>query len=131
MDRAKRRSASGLSTRVNRHSMFTSSGENGREIVVSRPPSRPPSLRQSSVDSEELPRSRRPKEKLPAKARPDKKPASDQIPPAPNPNVPPKASRKDMLDSPHSEADSNLTKGKRRNRLSSFFGLFHRKHDTH
>jgi hypothetical protein len=132
MDRAKRRSASGLSTRVNRHSMFTSSGENGREIVVSRPPSRPPSLRQSSMESEELPRSGRPKEKLPSKAGPDKKPAPDQTLQASNShNVPHKSPRKDKLESPHPQADPTSTKGKRRNRLSSFFGLFHRKHDTH
>ncbi|KAJ5871649.1 uncharacterized protein N7529_004002 [Penicillium soppii] len=138
MDRAKRRSASGLSIRVNRHSMFTSSGENGREIVVSRPPSRPPSLRQSSMESEELARSGRPKEKSPAKARPDKehtKPASKpdkNLPTSNSNNIPYKSSRKERLDSPRSEAaDSAPTKGKLRNRFSSLFGLFHRKHETH
>ena len=140
MDRAKRRSASGLSTRVNRHSMFTSSGENGREIVVSRPPSRPPSIRQSSMESEELPRSGRPIDKSPAKARPGKEntkpaPRPDKDLPASNAhnnNIPHKSPRKDKLDPPRPEAaDSTPTKGKRRNRLSSFFGIFHRKHDTH
>ncbi|CAG8194499.1 unnamed protein product [Penicillium olsonii] len=128
MDRAKRRSASGLSTRVNRHSMFTSSGEIGREIVVSRPPS----IRQSSTESSEI-RQTVPKEK-PTKT----KPHPDILKPTPGPdkdlppprNAPPKSLPKEKA-APHPEGTDAAPKTKRRNRLSSFFGIFHRKHDTH
>ncbi|CAG7937226.1 unnamed protein product [Penicillium salamii] len=136
MDRAKRRSASGLSTRVNRHSMFTSSGEIGREIVVSRPTSRPPSIRQSSVESGELPQSLRSKERSPTKTK-----ANHEIPtvaPRPDKDLP-STSRTTQKSTPKEKAlphrpegtDAAPAKSKRRNRLSSFFGLFHRKHDTH
>ena len=136
MDRAKRRSASGLSTKVNRHSMFTSS-ELGREIVVSRPTSRPPSIRQSSADSAELSHSVRPNEKSPTKTKAPKdiKFASgpDKDIPVPTPrNTTHKSAPKEKPAPPRAEAsDAVPTKSKRRNRLSSFFGIFHRKHDTH
>jgi hypothetical protein len=125
MDRAKRRSASGLSTRLNRHSMFTT-GEHGRDIVVSR--SRPASIRQNSSESEEpshpvTSRSKTPKPKpekeKPKHTGPEKEPASTQ-----------KNPRKEKPESPKPEADST-PKLKRRHRLSTFFNLFSRKHDDH
>lgn len=142
MDRAKRRSASGLSTRVNRQSMFTSSGENGRDIVVSRALSRPSSIRQGSVGSEDLPRSSRAKEKSPTKAKIDNEPIKSAFKPASKPdkdfsaskprNSTPNSSSKEKADPSRLEStDEGPTKGKRRNRLSSFFGIFTRKHDTH
>ena len=68
MDRAKRRSASGLTTRLNRHSMFTTLDENGRDIVVSRPAS----PRQPSAEVEDSSRASQPKPKSPTKAQPER-----------------------------------------------------------
>lgn len=142
MDRAKRRSASGLSTRVNRQSMFTSSGENGRDIVVSRALSRPPSIRQGSAGSEDLSRSSRAKEKSPTKAKIDNETNKSASKPASKPdkdistsksrNITHKSSSKEKAEPSRLEStDEGPTKGKRRNRLSSLFGIFTRKHDTH
>lgn len=131
MDRAKRRSASGLSTRLNRHSMFTTLGENGRDIVVSRPPS----IRQSSAELEDTPRASQPQVKSPAKV----PPANETIKPTSGPDrdIPVTSRlahhssfRRKKQESPHPESNPN-SKGKLRHRLSSVFGIFHRKHDTH
>lgn len=136
MDRAKRRSASGLSTRLNRHSMFTTLGENGRDIVVSRPPS--PSPRQQSAEVEDSSRAGHPKAKSPAKAQPERenvksKPGPDRDPTSSNYRITQhNSTRKKKPDPPLPEAvDSTPDKGKVRRRLSTFFGIFHRKHDTH
>ncbi|KAJ5781397.1 uncharacterized protein N7518_009880 [Penicillium psychrosexuale] len=132
MDRAKRRSASGLSTRLNRHSMFTTSGENGRDIVVSRPPSpRPP-----SAEVEDSSRAVYPRAKSPEKAQPERetvrsKPRPDRDPPTSNSHLMHhNSTRKKKSDAPLPGAVDS-TKSKLSRRLSTFFGIFHRKHDTH
>ncbi|KAK4864900.1 hypothetical protein LT330_001523 [Penicillium expansum] len=134
MDRAKRRSASGLSTRLNRHSMFTTSGENGRDIVVSRPPS----PRQPSAEVEDSSRASQLQAKSPAKAQPERenvksKAGPDRDPPASNSHITQhNSTRKKKPESPIPEAvDSAPNKGKVRRRLSTLFGIFHRKHDNH
>jgi hypothetical protein len=135
MDRAKRRSASGIGTRLNRRSMFTGNGEPGREIVVSRPPSRPPSrplsLRQNSIEPENLPIPEQSKRKsksqpLTENGKPNMKPdrviASPQVNHHTRHAEPPQPETKDP------EANA---KGKRRHRLSNIFTIFHRKHGAH
>ncbi|KAJ5374984.1 hypothetical protein N7517_006990 [Penicillium concentricum] len=130
MDRANRRSASGLSNRLNRHSMFTALGENGRDIVVSRPPS----PRQIPIEMEDSSRTTQPKAKSPAKAQPERdiksKPGPDRDS-APNYCITQPSSGKQKLDSPLPEPVDSTPKGKIRHRISTFFGIFHRKHDTH
>ncbi|KAJ5823238.1 hypothetical protein N7447_005578 [Penicillium robsamsonii] len=130
MDRAKRRSASGLSTRLNRHSMFTTLGENGRDIVVSRPPS----PHQHPIEMEDSSRSSHPKAKSPANAQPERdiksKPGPDRDPP-PNYRTTQHSTGKKKLDSSLPGTVDSTPKGKIRHRLSTFFGIFHRKHDTH
>jgi hypothetical protein len=134
MDRAKRRSASGLSTRLNRHSMFTASGENGRDIVVSRPPS----TRRNSAEPEDTTRASPPNAKSPAKSKPEHPPAKPK--PGPYRDIPATTSRitqhmslrRKKLDSPDPQlAEAPTNKCKLRHRLSSIFGMFHRKPDTH
>ncbi|KAJ5205951.1 hypothetical protein N7491_003425 [Penicillium cf. griseofulvum] len=130
MDRAKRRSASGLSTRLNRHSMFTALSENGREIVVSRPPS----PHQHSGEIQGSSRTGQPKAKSPentqlerdikSRPRPDRDPAS-------NFHITQHDTVKKKLDSPLPGAVDSIPKGKIRRRLSTLFGIFHRKQDTH
>ncbi|CAI7645331.1 unnamed protein product [Penicillium glandicola] len=133
MDRAKRRSASGLSTRLNRHSMLTSSGENGRDIVVSRPTS----PRQHCAEMENSSRTSQPKAKSPTKAQPESetvksKPVLDRDPPASDSRIAQhNSTRKKKPDSPLPEAVNSNQKGKIRHRISTFFGIFHRKHDPH
>ncbi|KGO78364.1 hypothetical protein PITC_068270 [Penicillium italicum] len=134
MDRAKRQSASGLGTRLNRHSMFTTSGERGRDIVVSRPLS----PRKPSAEAEDSSRAGQLKAKSPAKAQPDRenvnsKSRSDRDPPASNSRITQHNSiRKKNQDSPLPETvDSTPNKGKVRRRLSTLFGIFHRKSDNH
>ncbi|CRL23657.1 unnamed protein product [Penicillium camemberti] len=134
MDRAKRRSASGLSTRLNRHSMFTTLGENGRDIVVSRPPS----PRQPSAEVEDSSRASQPKPKSPTKAQPERENTKPNAgpnghPPTSNSGITQQNStRKKKPDFPPPEAvDSTSSKGKVRRRLSTLFSIFHRKHDTH
>jgi hypothetical protein len=131
MERAKRRSASGLSTRLNRHSMFTT-GEHGRDIVVSR--SRPASIRQNSSESEEPPRP------VPSRAKtPNLKPEKenkkhtgpDKDLPASTARQGQKSPRKEKPDAPKPEAVDSTPKLKRRHRLSTFFNMFSRKHDNH
>lgn len=127
MDRAKRRSASGVSTRLNRHSMFTGTAE---PCVVSRPSSRPPSLRQNSVEPEDLPRPEQSKrtskfQPLTENGKPSLKP--DRAIPAPQVNHHARhASPQPEIKDPEANA-----KGKRRNRLSNIFTIFHRKHGAH
>jgi hypothetical protein len=127
MDKAKRRSASGVSTRLNRHSMFTGTAEPG---VVSRPSSRPPSLRQNSVEPEDLPRPAQSKRK--SKSQPltgNGMPSSipDRAVPAPQVNHHARyASPQPEIKDPEANA-----KGKRRHRLSNIFTIFHRKHGAH
>ena len=134
MDRAKRRSASGLSTRLNRHSMFTTLGENGRDIVVSRPPS----PRQPSAEVEDTSRASQPKPKSPTTAQSERentKPNAgpNGFPPTSNSGIThQKSTRKKKPDFlPPEAVDSTSGKGKVRRRLSTLFGIFHRKHDTH
>ncbi|KAJ5504305.1 hypothetical protein N7463_007179 [Penicillium fimorum] len=130
MDRAKRRSASGLSTRLNRHSMFTTLGENGRDIVVSRPPS----PHQNPIEMEDSSRTSQPKAKSPAKVQPERdiksKPGPDRDPP-PDYRITQHSTGKKNQDSSLPGAAHSTPKGKIRHRISTFFGIFHRKHDTH
>lgn len=112
MDRAKRRSASAVSNgRLNRHSMFNGAGENGRDIVISRPPS----LRQNSTGPEDATNQpEQPKKK--SSSKPDR--SSDLLPDRDLP--------KDV-----EPANQTAGKGKRRHRLSNIFTIFHRKHAVH
>ncbi|KAJ5762291.1 uncharacterized protein N7511_005673 [Penicillium nucicola] len=130
MERAKRRSASGLSTRLNRHSMFTT-GEHGRDIVVSR--SRPASLRQNSSSSEEpshLPiRSKTPTLK-PEKEN-TKPTRSDKDISSSTPHQAQKGTRKEKPEPSKQDIIDPTSKPKRRHRLSTFFHMFSRKHDIH
>ncbi|KAJ5972260.1 uncharacterized protein N7479_002178 [Penicillium vulpinum] len=127
MDRAKQRSASGLSTRLNRHSMFTTSGENGRDIVVSRPPS----PQQYSADMEDI--SRIAQSKATERENGKSNTGVDRGPPASNSRIAQhNSTHKKRPESSLPEAlNSTPNKGKMRHRLSTFFGIFHRKHDTH
>ncbi|KAJ5476375.1 hypothetical protein N7475_002104 [Penicillium sp. IBT 31633x] len=134
MDRAKRRSASGLSTRLNRHSMFTTLGEDGRDIVVSRPPS----IRQNSAELEDTPQASPPKAKAPAKPKPENLNLESNR--GPDRDIPTtsiritqhNSTRQKNLECPQPESsDMAPKKSKLRHRLSSVFGIFHRKHDTH
>ncbi|KAJ5297547.1 hypothetical protein N7508_007796 [Penicillium antarcticum] len=130
MERAKRRSASGLSTRLNRHSMFTT-GEHGRDIVVSR--SRPASIRQNSSSSEESseapPRSKAPNLKPEKENTTSTGPDKDIS--ASTPRQAQKTYRKEKPEPPKPEAVDSTPKLKRRHRLSTFFNMFSRKHDNH
>ncbi|KAJ5169473.1 uncharacterized protein N7500_002256 [Penicillium coprophilum] len=129
MDRAKRRSASGLSTRLNRHSMFTTLGENGRDIVVSRPPS----PRQHSAEMEGSSRITQAQPKSPAKAQPERDIKTNPGPDRDLSNIritQPNTGKK-KIDSSLPEAVDSTPRGKIRHRLSTFFGIFHRKHDPH
>ncbi|KAF3388901.1 hypothetical protein F1880_004063 [Penicillium rolfsii] len=118
MDRTKRRSASAASSRRNRHSMFTATGENGRDIVVSRPSS----LRQISIEPESSPQ--RPD-------RVDTKPKANLDSEIPKLTVQPDAGPVFPLDGASdvpSCKDSEASKSRRRHRLSALFTMFHRKH---
>lgn len=117
MERAKRRSASAASNRLNRHSMFTGTGENGRDIVVSRPPS----LRQNSIEPEDSPHRF---DGLDAKLK------ANPGPEIPKLNLQPDRGPDLTLDgaSDVPSKDSEAGKTKRRHRLSSLFTIFHRKH---
>ncbi|KAJ6108213.1 hypothetical protein N7523_009536 [Penicillium sp. IBT 18751x] len=134
MDRAKRRSASGVSIRVNRHSMFTGTGEPGHEFVVSRPssrpPSRPPSLRQNSLEPEGLLPSENTKRK--SKSQPlteNGKLSLKPDRPTPIPHVDHQAYH--ASPQPDTKDPEAHVKGKRRHRLSNIFTIFHRKHGAH
>ncbi|KAJ5168350.1 uncharacterized protein N7482_003944 [Penicillium canariense] len=120
MERAQRRGASGVNNRLNRHSIFTSTGENGRDIVVSRPSS----LRQNSIEPEVSPqRPERPKNKINAH------PVADIPKLSIQPDYGPEYSLGSTSDVP--SKDSDAEKGKRRHRLGSLFTIFHRKHGAH
>ncbi|KAJ5133755.1 hypothetical protein N7448_001224 [Penicillium atrosanguineum] len=130
MDRAKRRSASGVSTRLNRHSMFTGTGEAGHEIVISRPSSRPPSLRQSSIEPEDL----APPKKFNRKSKPQPLTENSKLSSKPDRATPtPQVNHHARNASPQVETKDPEadTKGKRRHRLSNIFTIFHRKHGAH
>ncbi|CEO60243.1 hypothetical protein PMG11_04880 [Penicillium brasilianum] len=117
MDRAKRRSASAATNRHNRHSMFTGTGENGRDIVVSRPPS----LRQNSVEPDDSPHRF---DGLDAKLKAN---AGPEIPKLTlQPDRGPELTLDGASDVPSKESEAGKTK--RRHRLSSLFTIFHRKH---
>jgi len=128
MDRAKRRSASGISTRLNRHSMITGTGEPGHEIVVSGPPS----LRQNSIEPEDLPRrepSRRKSKPQPLTEDGESTVKPDRVINAPQVNHHARHAEPPQPDAKAPEANANA-KGKRRHRLSNIFTIFHRKHDA-
>lgn len=117
IERAKRRSASAASSRLNRHSMFTGTGENGRDIVVSRPPS----LRQNSIEPESSPQRPGRLETRP-KVNPGLEPPKLTV----QPDRGPELTFDGASDVP--SKDSEATKTKRKHRLSSLFTIFHRKH---
>lgn len=131
MDRAKRRTASGISNRLSRHSTFTATGEQGRDIVVSRPPS----LRQNSVDPEDLPHQPDPpKHKSKAQSASENgKPTlnSERVldSSADQPQARPVTSPRPSAQNSDS-ANSSSEKGKLRHRFSSLFTIFHRKHGS-
>ncbi|KAJ5595306.1 uncharacterized protein N7459_001514 [Penicillium hispanicum] len=131
MNKVKQRSASGVNNRLHRHSMFTGTGENGRDIVVSRPPS----LRQNSLEPDD------------GSQHPDRfKPKLESQPTAENARSPLKPDRELKLypdqdngwhadstyDAKHLDAANHgAGKGKRKHRLSSLFTIFHRKTGAH
>lgn len=120
MERAKQRTASGISNRLNRHSMFTATGENGREIVVSRPPS----LRQSSFDPDDnTQHPSRSKNKFSVQ------PATENSKPTPQPDRAIIDRHLAGLSNPPQENGKDLdhAKTKRRHRFNSLFTMFHRK----
>ncbi|KAJ5544936.1 hypothetical protein N7535_006677 [Penicillium sp. DV-2018c] len=132
MDRAKRRSASGLSTRLNRHSVFTAMGENGRGIVVSRPPS----TRRNSLEEEDAPRASAPETKYtepnPDHPRAQPKAEPDRDVPATTSRITQHMSLRRKKPNPQdSHPEAPTKKGKLRHRLSSMFGMLHRKPDPH
>ena len=116
MERAKRRSASAASSRPNRHSMFTSTGEHGRDIVVSRSPS----LRLDSIEPDSSPQ--RP-DRVQNQSKSKKGPTDPQL--AVQPDGPPQLAQNGVS---VPCKDLELGKSKRRHRLSSLFRIFHRKH---
>ncbi|KAJ5679337.1 hypothetical protein N7462_007581 [Penicillium macrosclerotiorum] len=120
MDRAKRRTASGISNRLNRHSMLPNTGENRRDIVVSRPPS----LRQASVEPE--PSSHQPDRSKFSKS--EAQPAAATSGSVLNADRTPDFSLDGASDQLSKDSD---VKQKRRHRLSSIFTIFHRKSGTH
>lgn len=121
MERAKQRTASGVSTRLNRHSMFT--GDNGREIVVSRPAS----LRQGSFDPDTLQRPDR------SQTKPNPPAISENSKPTPQPDRAIVDRHSAVTPEPWQEngKDIDNAKTKRRHRFSSLFTMFHRKGATH
>ncbi|CAI7664834.1 unnamed protein product [Penicillium manginii] len=116
MERAKQRTASGITTRLNRHS------DNGREVVVSRPAS----LRQSSFDPDDI-------TQRPDQTKSNPRDANENS----KPTLQPDRATVDR----HSAAfppswqdhdkDIDYTKTKRRHRFSSLFTMFHRKGTVH
>ncbi|KAJ6084090.1 hypothetical protein N7486_010890 [Penicillium sp. IBT 16267x] len=125
MDRAKRRSAS-AGNRLNRHSAFTGTGENGREIVVSRPSS----IRLNSAEAEDSSRAAQLKNKSKAKTADENS----------KPTKPGHALRSYPDHHPVWDADDikepelappGEGKSKRRHRFSSLFTIFHRKERVH
>lgn len=111
MERAKRRNASGMSSRLNRHSMFPSAGEHGRDIVISRPNTT------DKVDTGNTQAVSAPALALPAShANPHTRHAEP--------------SRKARAEPAEPEtATAGASKSKRRHRLSSFFTMCCRKHE--
>ncbi|KAJ5659447.1 hypothetical protein N7507_005898 [Penicillium longicatenatum] len=124
MDRAKRRSAS-AGNRLNRHSAFTGTGENG-EIVVSRPPS----IRLNSAEAENSSRTAQLKSQSkakPAKENPHPTRSGQALPSYPD--------HRQVWDSDYTKepelAPPGEGKSKRRHRFSSLFTIFHRKERIH
>ncbi|KAJ5089595.1 hypothetical protein N7532_008279 [Penicillium argentinense] len=123
IERAKQRTSSGISNRLNRHSMFTATGENGREIVVSRPPS----LRQNSNEPEDVPtQPGQYKKKIKAQLAPETSKPS----PSPDGFVD-RAPAGPCQPLTVNGKDHDAAKTKRRHRFSSLFAIFHRKQGTH
>lgn len=117
MERAKRRSYPAANSRSNRHGVFTSTGEHGRDIVISRPPS----LRQNSIEPDSSPRRL---DRVQNQSKSKKVPTDPQL--AVLPDGPPQLALDGVSDVPYKDLD--LGKSKRRHRLSSLFTIFHRKH---
>ncbi|KAJ6016283.1 hypothetical protein N7540_010874 [Penicillium herquei] len=120
MERAKQRNASASSSRPNRHSMFTGTGENGRDIVVSRPAS----LRQNSVE---------PQDALPVQ--PKNKSKVNPTPENASQTLPSYSDHRQIWDTEDLKEPELLSpnpgKSKRRHRFSSLFTIFHRKTPAH
>lgn len=130
MDRAKQRSASGLSNRLNRHSMFNG-GEQSRDLVVSRPPS----SRQNSVGPDDIPQPADHSKRKSKSQQPENGKVASRTDRAPNPSMngrldQPTESRS-MQPAALGSSNAHVEKSKRRHRFSSLFAIFHRKHQTH
>ncbi|KAJ5949039.1 hypothetical protein N7454_000623 [Penicillium verhagenii] len=130
MDRAKRRSASAAGNRPNRHSAFAGAGEDGREIVVSRPSS----IRLNSVEADNTLHVSQPENKVQTKT---SKTSNDKHKSTKTAQAPPplhsdyhKVWDADDIKEPEL-ATSQGGKGKRRHRFSSLFTIFHRKEKAH
>ncbi|KAJ5632533.1 hypothetical protein N7490_008872 [Penicillium lividum] len=120
MDRAKRRSASAAGNRINRHSAFAG-GENGREIVVSRPPS----IRLNSAEADPSRAVLESKSNMET-AKENSKPAKPGKMPSSYPDRHQWGDLKELEIATPGEG-----KGKRRHRFSSLFTIFHRKERAH
>lgn len=131
MERAKRRSASGLSNRLSRHSMFNG-GEQGRDIVVSRPPS----LRQNSVGADEISQ-RTDQSKHKSRSQPPVDNGTATSEPGRVPNSRTNGQPVQQTESPNVQTEAlavtnaQTGKSKRRHRFSSLFTIFHRKSTAH
>lgn len=125
MDRAKRRSAS-AGNRLNRHSAFTGTGENGREIVVSRPPS----IRLNSAEAEDSSRAAQLKNTSKAKKANENPKHTNNGKMAPSYPDHHKVWDEDDIKEPEL-APPGDSKSKRRHRFSSLFTIFHRKERAH
>ncbi|KAJ5815093.1 hypothetical protein N7474_006870 [Penicillium riverlandense] len=123
MERAKRRAASGLTTRLNRQSMIPDSTEHGHNAVISRSSS----LRQDSISSvDPAPRTTRPETgaKINSTA-----PKPVRTPDAEPPKPHPRRHNERSAESANPDVNGDTAQSKRRNRLSSFFTVFNRKSD--
>ncbi|CAL5874735.1 uncharacterized protein PFLUO_LOCUS9036 [Penicillium psychrofluorescens] len=123
MERAKRRAASGLNTRLNRHSMIPGSTGHSPNTVVSRSSS----LRHNSISSVDP---------APCSGRPETGAAINSTAPkavrTPDEELPkPYTSRQheQPAEPTNSDVNGGATQSKRRHRLSSLFTVFNRKPD--
>ncbi|KAJ5899189.1 hypothetical protein N7495_003933 [Penicillium taxi] len=125
MERAKQRSTS-TGARLNRHTMVSGPADNGHIVV-----SRPPSLRQNSTGPEEISQPIHNRSRSSTKTQfivPDT--SKFKVDRASTP--PSHHSQARTAEEPKTPEDRpEPAKGKRRHRLSSFFHIFHRKHEVH
>lgn len=132
MDRVKRRSASGFSSRLGRHSMLAA-GEQSREIVVPRPSSRQNSIGFESL-TQHADQSKR-KNKTETETGNGNVKVMPEQDGAPNSSANRHHSQETLSSKAHTEASDGTSaraaKGKRRQRFSALFTIFQRKLGVH